>query len=1033
MNNSLLSFGARSVDPKILEQTLTVRAEVVEEIERKCVEKAKHNTTYQSLVIAPRGSGKTHIIKVLYHRLKNNNELSNKIVIAYMSEDEIGIANLTDLIVNILRSFIRYNEPNSETLEAKISKASIINNPTKREQFLKNTLVKYAEKKIVILLVENFDKILNAIGHNGQGGLRDFIHQYNNLSIIATSQNLISSLLDSKKPFYNFFNVFQLNKLSYDETVFFFKSIAKMQNNEELLVELEKPTSKGKLRAIYELTDGNHRLLVTFYSFLKADFKSDLSSNFIKVMNDLKPYYEQFVNALPPNQQKIVRYLSSNRKAIGGKEIARACFLDANTSSKQLSLLYERGMIDKNKVGKDVYYELKEPLMRICFEIGDNPNGIAKLFVDFLTAYYDKKELIKKYLEYKYGAKFQVKELKHKYAAEAQMYSLALDDNEKNKLLFSHNYYDNIKSPKELQSSKKNLDNIAKKQNEKYNEYIQQGIVFINRKEFQKAVNSFEMAIKIFDKDEIPYFNKGIALGEMELKEDAINCYQKALKLNPKRIETYNNIGICYSELEKDDKALEYFLIAEKQSPTDKKVLHNLSRVYYKLNRFNDALNKSMKLLTLLPNDVDVLNNIGLLHRLMNENEQAIDFYKRVVEKRPNDSVVLNEIAFAYNNLNKTEKAEEYLKKAIIANPNNGDACHNLGILYGQGKDYKNAIKYYLKAIELSPNNELAYNNLGVAYSGLKQFNMAINSYLKSIELKPDYWEALGNIGISYTNVKEYKKALNCFQKAIDINPNDEKSLYNIGVVYGLLNDYKNAISQFQKLLQINPNNEAALENLASIFLDEKMYSKSIKIYETILKNNKTNSFVYNNLAYAYLLNGDVDKGIEVLNNGLMIDPKNIHLKYSLLGAYIRLNDINESKKLIKSLIYKTDDEIMSIVFPDDIFYNLFKYGSDSFIKLYFEFILKLLQKRHIPNVFWSSLNTSLFNILIDIEDYSNEQLSSITNTLEELLVDYPESIIPMKMFAVGVDSIKNNNKSAIYRFTKEERKVFTESVLNNR
>ena len=179
MINSLLTFGAKSVNPEILEKTLTCREEVVNEIEKNCVKKALAISTWQSLIIATRGSGKTHIIKVLYHRLKNNKKIAKKIVIAYMSEDEVGIANFTDLMISILRAFIRYNEVGSEQLEDQIKNASLVKEPTKREIFVKNILIEYSKNRIVVLLIENFDKILDSLGKNGQGSLRDYIHQYN--------------------------------------------------------------------------------------------------------------------------------------------------------------------------------------------------------------------------------------------------------------------------------------------------------------------------------------------------------------------------------------------------------------------------------------------------------------------------------------------------------------------------------------------------------------------------------------------------------------------------------------------------------------------------------------------------------------------------------------------------------------------------------------------------------------------------------------------------------------------------------------
>jgi len=768
MSNSLLSFGARNVEPDILEQTLTIRADVVDEIEKKCTEKAIRNTTFQSLVIAPRGSGKTHITKVLYHRFKTNKELDDKIVLAYMSEDEVGISNFTDLLVNMLRAIVRNNEPNSSSINNEITEASIINDVQKRETFLKNIILKYANKKVIILLIENFDKILISLGHNGQGSLRDFIHQYNNLSIIATSQNLISSLQNSKMPFYNFFNVIQLHKLDFNEMLEFFKSIAKMQNDDALLEDLNAPSSKGKLKAIYELTEGNHRLLVTFYSFLKADFKAELSTSFIKVMNDLKPYYEQFVNILPPNQQKIVRYLSFNRKAIKGKEIARACFMDANTNSKQLSLLFERGMIDKNKVGKDVYYELKEPLMRICFEIGDNSSGIAALFVDFLSAYYNKSVLIEKHLQYKYGAKFQSDSMMSKYKTEAQMYDLALNDIDREMLSVSHSFYDNITNTEELQQKIQEIENITQLQT-----------------------------------------------GKRDFK-------------------------------------------------------------------------------TLKNRDLSAYHN--------------------------------------YNNeLHDEGSAKKYSRDIVGDDVENGDVYFYLGLMYVR--------------------------------DGM--FNSAIASYEKLLSISPDFIEGS--------------------------------------------------------------------RNLAELYMSVKRYDNAFRLWELILENDKKNSFDYNNLAFAYLLNDDIDKSIEVINKGLKIEPDNVYLKYGLLAAYIRLNDIRESKKILKTIIERTDNDLMLIVFQDDILFNLFQYGSEAFIKQYFNYFMKLAINASSLETFWSALSASIFDILIHIEDYEHERLSNIVKVFEVSLATYPKGIIPLKMLTNGIEIIKNNSKTAIYNFTKEERKLFVESVIEKR
>jgi len=90
MANPLLTFGAKSVAAEILEQTLVGRKEITDRLEKELISKVKNKFTYQCLIIAPRGSGKTHMIQVLYNRLKKNKSISNKILIAYMVEDETG-------------------------------------------------------------------------------------------------------------------------------------------------------------------------------------------------------------------------------------------------------------------------------------------------------------------------------------------------------------------------------------------------------------------------------------------------------------------------------------------------------------------------------------------------------------------------------------------------------------------------------------------------------------------------------------------------------------------------------------------------------------------------------------------------------------------------------------------------------------------------------------------------------------------------------------------------------------------------------
>ena len=1088
MIDSLLTFGAKSVKPEILEKTLTVRAETVNEIENNCVNKTLNSSTWQSLIIAPRGAGKTHIIRVIYYRLKNNKKISRKSVIAYMSEDEVGIANFTDLMISILRAFIKYNEAGSEILESQISEASLIKDSNKREIFVKSILIKFVDKRIIILLIENFDKILLTLGLQGQSSLRDFIHQYNNLSIIATSQNLIASLQNSKNPFYNFFNVLLLKKLNLEETVKFLETIAETEKDQALIEEMKKPSFEGKLRTIYELTEGNHRLLVTFFSFLKAEFKTELSLIFIKVMNDLKPYYEQFINPLPPQQQKIVKHLSLTRRAMAGKEISRECFIEPNVFSKQISLLYEKGMIDKNKSGKDVFYELKEPLMRICFEISENPDGISRLFVAFLKTYYDRSILRKQYLKFRYGAKFQNEDIKNKYENEAIMYSMALSKQEKEKILFANKVFEKINNYAEL-------DNILQSPETNILKQIDLAFKNFDNNQYDKALENLKKSIKISPDNDKVYFAMGLTYGKLGKHKDALENIHKAIDINPNDAKFFINMGIAFNNLEQFEEAIKSFHKAIEINPKDKTIFYNMGKVLYNLKQFKEAIKSYQKAIKIKPDDKAYFDMGNAFYKLK-QFKEAIKSYQKAIKIKPDSKVYYN-LGLSFSKLEQYKEAIKSCQEAIKIKPD-FEAYYNLGLSFSKLEQYKEAIKSYQNAIKIKPDFK-AYYNLGLSFSKLEQYENTIKSFQKAIEIKPDDEQTYNRMGVTFFKLEQYEKAIRILQKSIKINPNndliyiymglifsqleqheetiksfqkviekkpnDDIAYFNIGSALYKLERYEEALKSFQKVIEIKPDFEAyynlglsfsklkyyedamksyqkaieikpdfeAYYNLGLSFSKLEQYKEAIKSYQKAIEIKPTEDAVYNNLGLIYLITNRIDNAFEIFHKGLGVNPDNKSINFSLLGAYVRVNDQNKSKELMNNLIKNVKNDLLTISLTEDIFYNLFRFGSDEFIKSYFKFLLKLILKEKKNNQLWNSLPESLFSILINIEDYDKERLNKIENALNELLNEYEESIIPIKMFKVGVAYLKNKDKNAIFNLSKEERKLFNEAVIDKR
>jgi nucleoside-triphosphatase THEP1 len=394
--NYLQTFNPIESKAELLEKTLIGRKELVDLLEQLVIESATSGNKHQRLIVGPRGSGKTHLLRVLYNRASSNDELKDKLKIAYLCEDEYGIANFLDFIIRLFRAFIKWDPENSGYLNDEIDQLKKVPLGDQGKVAV-NILLKHIKGTTLLIIVENIGNIFDGMEDKGQRKFRDLVQQYPYFSIMASNQALFKDIRDEDKPFHNFFKITHLKKLTLDEAILFLKSIAEWEERTDLLKFLQEPEGKGRIHAIYDITGGNHRLLVTFYNFLKVDYKNDLSYSFIKTINDLIPYYQSFMNLLSPQQQKIIQFLCQTRKPSIVKDIAENCFCSPNTISKQMSTLVRLKYVDAESAGKETYYELSEPLLRICFEVKENRGGPVKLFIDFLGNLYSVQEIKKKY------------------------------------------------------------------------------------------------------------------------------------------------------------------------------------------------------------------------------------------------------------------------------------------------------------------------------------------------------------------------------------------------------------------------------------------------------------------------------------------------------------------------------------------------------------------------------------------------------------------------------------------------------------
>ena len=95
----------------------------------------------------------------------------------------------------------------------------------------------------------------------------------------------------------------------------------------------------------------------------------------------------------------------------------------------------------------------------------------------------------------------------------------------------------------------------------KFNIAFKNGLRHLNRGNYQKALDFYDEAIGIYNKDPASYYNRGLANQELGNHLDAVDDFKKSMTMDGKmyKANTHYNIGWSYSELEDYDSALIHF------------------------------------------------------------------------------------------------------------------------------------------------------------------------------------------------------------------------------------------------------------------------------------------------------------------------------------------------------------------------------------------------------------------------------------------------------------------------------------------
>jgi tetratricopeptide (TPR) repeat protein len=822
----LSNFTPSIMAPQVLEDILVQRHELAADLVDRIIISITTENKHYPLLIGARGMGKTHLVSIVYNRIKQREDLQDLVMIGWLREEEWGISSWLDLVVRIFRS-IGEEYPHTEIAATAINNITILqtHSSTEAEVLAESLLAELVGKKTLFLIIENLNDVFDGLGTNGQQRLRSFLQEYKCCTILATTPVLFNGITRRDEAFYGWFTPFHLQPFTHADAIELLTNIATQSGDQELASFLRTPAGSARVRAVHRLAGGNPRGYTLFAQLITKQDLDSLVGAFMKMLDDLMPYYQSRMAMLSPQQRKIVAHLVDNTEAIIVKDIATWCFATPQTVASQLKDLKAKGYVVSSAVGKESYYELTEVLMRLCLEVKKYRGKEVESLVEMIRIWYRPEEM-----KAQFDRLMLLGNEEH-----AHYYKHALEDSRPHPMLLACNRdfqksldRGDAKSALQVWKELAHVQNISADRSQLIADLIvaqkfdeARGAIRDLLDTEQKSQNSTQVETI----EEL--YLQGVLLYEAEDWGAALAVFDRCLQQNPQNYKFLFMHGNTLDELCRFDEAIDSYDKALKANPDDHKAWYNRGVLLGNSGRLDEAIDSYNKALKINPDDHQTWNNRGVYLGNLGRLDEAIDSYNKALKINPDDHQAWYNRGVALGNLGRLDEAVNGYDKALKINPDKDEAWNNRGVLLGNLGRLDEAINSYNQALKINPDDHEAWYNRGIALVNLGRLDEAIDSFDKALKNKPDFYQAWHNKGVAHYKWGKYQNALDAYQQAIDIKPDKYKSWYDRGLVLFQLGNFTEAIdawrAAFKIIRDLQPSDTS---NLIQELLDEQLLAK---------------------------------------------------------------------------------------------------------------------------------------------------------------------------------------------------------------
>lgn len=327
-----------------------------------------------------------------------------------------------------------------------------------------------------------------------------------------------------------------------------------------------------------------------------------------------------------------------------------------------------------------------------------------------------------------------------------------------------------------------------------YNTTYFQGLVFLSKRDYKKASDYFERAIKLNPRPVEALVEQAWTLNKLTKFNDAIKYATRALALHPRHVRALEQVASAKFQMGKLDEGLDLcrqiamlnpesqrceFWLTElkktrgtvpnwaKPSALADDALEIKIRSLSDTGKYNEALKLLEDVLKKNPDDREVAFRHGFINEMARREQAAIKDYSNILKKFPMDEKALKHRSELYETLKKPEAAIPDLNALILINPTHWNARYRLAYAYSKAEKYKDALLQYDCMAMINPSSVEVHSGRAQCYMKLGQYQKAADDLTKAIKLNPNpsgaqYFKR----GLAYDRLGEVEKMESDFATA---------------------------------------------------------------------------------------------------------------------------------------------------------------------------------------------------------------------------------------------------------------------------